>query len=532
MNPLDCINIIVVDDEPISADEMSDLIRDTFSSAFNLHVRTAYNAAAVLRMTQEVPCDLLVCDIQMPGMSGLELTRTLKAQHPELCVLFLTGYDDFNFAYEAFQQNAMHYILKTEGDEKILQAIEEGIDKIVNRRHMLARIRDAEQRYTQMVPAYRRQLLTQLLLGENTTSNLLELSRDSFEYIYVVIARCDAHHGSISACHKLVAQSTVERTVAESLNDALLWSDSVLLDNNYVWFFSMRDNRECASSLFQLMRKARSHLESQLALPLFFVVADHSVEISQLHAKYLELHRMLSQKILRGAAGAAIRHASAHTEHMPPVEALQSSLSQCIHDINESAFDSLQAHLAPILQYLMNIKDVTDPYAAQCTAALNYAFFSYINQNKLFSVLATADQQSARNQPKWYEAVTAELKKDSQKQIDSAVLSISQYIISYIHEHISENIGTSVLAEVSGYSSGYLSRVFKQHKGISIHEYITQARMTLAKEMLINTTLRIYEISTACGYDNTAYFIKVFKSQYGQTPQEYKQSHNQRRPYD
>lgn len=525
----DDINIIVVDDEPISADEMSDLIRDTFSPSVNIHVRTAYSGSSVLRMTQEVPCDLLICDIQMPGMSGLELTKKLKAQQPDLCVLFLTGYDDFNFAYEAFQQNAMHYILKTEGDERILQAVQEGIDKIISRRHMLFRIRDAEQRYAQMVPAYRRQLLTQLLLGENTTSSLLELSRDSFEYVYVIIARCDGRQGSISACHKLIAQSSVERTVAESLNDALLWSDSVLLDNNFVWFFSMRDNRECASSLFQLMRKARSLLESQLALPLFFVVAAHPVGISDLHAKYLELHQMLSQKILRGAAGAAIRHTPATVSSKQPMETIQTNLSQCIHDIKESAFDSLEIHLLPVLSYLDEARDTSDPYIAECISALDFAFFTYINQNKLYAALTAADQKSPRSQAKWFAAITAELKKESQKQIDSAVLSISEYIAAYVHDHISENIGTSVLADVTGYSSGYLSRVFKQHKGISIHEYITQERMSLARELLVNTNLRIYEIASSCGYDNTAYFIKVFKSQVGQTPQEYKQNHTSRR---
>ena len=525
MNQTDYINIIVVDDEPISADEMSDLIRDTFSSSVNIHVRTAYNGSSVLRMTQEVPCDLLICDIQMPGMSGLELTRKLKAQHPDLCVLFLTGYDDFNFAYEAFQQNAMHYILKTEGDERILQAVQEGIDKIVSRRHMLSRIRDAEQRYAQMVPAYRRQLLTQLLLGEDTTSSLLELSRDSYEYVYVVIARCDVRQGPISARHKLVAQSTVERTVAESLNDALLWSDSVLLDNSFVWFFAMRDDRECASSLFQLMRKARSHLETQLSLPLFFVVADQSVGISGLHAKYLELHRMLSQMILRGATGAAIRNAPPAAAGRLPIETIQVSLSQCIHDIKESAFDSLEMHLAPVLLFLEDTQASGDPYVAQCASALSLAFFTHINQNKLYTALAAADQKSSRNHAKWFRAITEELKKESQKQIDSAVLSISEYITAYVRDHISENIGTSVLAEVSGYSSGYLSRIFKQHKGISIHEYITQQRMNLARELLVNTNLRIYEIASSCGYDNTAYFIKVFKSQLGQTPQEYKQNH-------
>jgi len=234
---------------------------------------------------------------------------------------------------------------------------------------------------------------------------------------------------------------------------------------------------------------------------------------------------MLSQMILRGATGAAIRNTPPTSAGRLPIETIQGSLSQCIHDIKENAFDSLEMHLTPVLLFLEDTQASGDPYVAQCASALSLAFFTHINQNKLYTALAAADQKSSRNHAKWFRAITEELKKESQKQIDSAVLSISEYITAYVRDHISENIGTSVLAEVSGYSSGYLSRIFKQHKGISIHEYITQQRMNLARELLVNTNLRIYEIASSCGYDNTAYFIKVFKSQLGQTPQEYKQNH-------
>lgn len=66
------IKIIVVDDEPISADDMSDVIRDEFGKSMNVDVRTAYNAKSVIKMVEESPCDILLSDIQMPGMTGLQ----------------------------------------------------------------------------------------------------------------------------------------------------------------------------------------------------------------------------------------------------------------------------------------------------------------------------------------------------------------------------------------------------------------------------------------------------------------------------
>ena len=121
------IKIIVVDDEPISADDMSDVIRDEFGKSMNVDVRTAYNAKSVIKMVEESPCDILLSDIQMPGMTGLQMVSRLREQFPDMRVLFLTGYDDFSFAYEAFRQHAVQYILKTEGDEVVLAAVKKEI---------------------------------------------------------------------------------------------------------------------------------------------------------------------------------------------------------------------------------------------------------------------------------------------------------------------------------------------------------------------------------------------------------------------
>ena len=71
------IKIIVVDDEPISADDMSDVIRDEFGKSMNVDVRTAYNAKSVIKMVEESPCDILLSDIQMPA-NGKQTERTFS----------------------------------------------------------------------------------------------------------------------------------------------------------------------------------------------------------------------------------------------------------------------------------------------------------------------------------------------------------------------------------------------------------------------------------------------------------------------
>lgn len=130
----DAIRIMVVDDEPIIADELSELLKNHLQDYGNITVRTAYNAATVLKLIAQHSCDILISDIQMPGKSGLELAKEVREIVPDVNILFLTGFNNFAYAYEAFRQNAVHYLLKTEGDEAILQAVRETVDKLrVNR---------------------------------------------------------------------------------------------------------------------------------------------------------------------------------------------------------------------------------------------------------------------------------------------------------------------------------------------------------------------------------------------------------------
>lgn len=518
------IRIIVVDDEPISADELSDLIVKRFSEQMALDVRTVYNAATVLRMVSEAPCDILISDIQMPGMSGLKLAETLRADHPDMSILFLTGFDDFNYAYEAFRQNAAHYVLKTEGDAVILAAIGEVIERMQNRKRMIERIHEAESLFSQMLPAYRRQQLMQVLLGSISPEGLRELRHYDCEHLYLVIGRADGAQGHLPVQQRLTVLSTVEKTFADSMGDAILWSESFQPENTLAWVFSIRDSRACSDTMFQLVRRARKYLDEELCATLFFVVADESVDAARMKDKYLQLHGMLTHEIMNGATGAAIGHPCTPAVAIDETQCvLRQQLNQCLRNIGDGAFDSFAKHLPPITNHLRRSPRLGDPFAEECSATLVGALLAYVNQSRAFAVLETSDSAAPRGTAAWLEHMAGTLMEESKKQQDYAINSITQFITSYIREHVGDNLSTSHLAEVTGYSSGYLSRVFKQQMNVSIHEYITSVRMDLAMQLLRNTNLRIYEIASDCGYDNTAYFIKVFKSQTGQTPQEFKQ---------
>ena len=102
----------------------------------------------------------------------------------------------------------------------------------------------------------------------------------------------------------------------------------------------------------------------------------------------------------------------------------------------------------------------------------------------------------------------------------NTMMSITERTKSYCLSHLSEDLSLTVIGQAIGFNPVYLSRIFKQFEGTSIREYIENCRMDMAMRLIQNSRMKIYEVSEKCGYQNTAYFIKIFKVHFGMTPQE------------
>lgn len=175
-----------------------------------------------------------------------------------------------------------------------------------------------------------------------------------------------------------------------------------------------------------------------------------------------------------------------------------------------------------MIAYLTTHSQTENLLAVEAAQSLNAAILSYVNRNGMISLIVEAEHSGAMGTVAYFKKLQELLVNEAEKRIDNTVKSVAESVVKYINSHISENVSTSVLSDVTGYSSGYLSRIFRQEIGMSIHDYVSQTRMNLAKEMLVNTNLKIYEVAENCGYENTTYFIKIFRISTGITPQDYR----------
>ena len=524
---MDMIKLLIVDDEPISADALGDLLAETMPY---LQINIAYNAAAAMQKAEQDGCDILITDIQMPGLSGLELAKRLKKNIPNLEIIFLTGFEDFSYAYEAFSQQAADYLLKTEGDDRILQSIQNIMSRMEQQERINDRITEAETRYQQMLPYYRRQLLREMLLHpEDATQEHLQAIDLQGGLVYLVVARCVETCGDIR--RKLITLTSVEDILKDSLREPPLWTETMIVESDFVWMLCLGENTNATSSIFQISRKVRRQIEARVGLKLFFVVAEKAVTAKHLNSMFESVHLMLSQKVVQGETGSIINNSAAQTEPEPMdpvmVERINGAAHRvqlCLQDLQEGLWDQMKKHMQPVQRFLEDYPETS--YAFEFRSTLAGALLKTLHKEKmdvdrmeLRELLGTQTDGNVQihQLANWVE-------KRHKVQIDITLRSVTQFVKEYLQKHLNENIGMQEISEATGYSAGYLSRLFRSQEGVTVHDYQTMLRMNLARELLLNTNLRIYEIADHCGYENATYFIKVFRNINGLTPQEYKVS--------
>lgn len=157
--------VLVVDDEEMITDSLAGMLEET--SRFELDVYKAYSGTEALQLLNAFQFDIVISDICMPGTTGIELAQNIRQKWPLCHVIFQTGYDDFHYAQQAIRQRVTHYILKSEGDEILLEAIGEcirSIERDVGLQDTLLKTREETRLYKAML---RRNMVQTLLFDQS-----------------------------------------------------------------------------------------------------------------------------------------------------------------------------------------------------------------------------------------------------------------------------------------------------------------------------------------------------------------------------
>lgn len=505
------IRMIIVDDEYLILDSLKTLV-DWKSIGVEV-AGSADNGAAALDLALKLRPDIILSDIAMPGFSGLELLETLRRHDMRTEVIFITAYGKFEYAKEAIRYGVFDYILKPIDEALLLSSVSRCADKIRSRRGEP----DPERRLNEL-------LLQCLLAGKAPDETGLELLGErglEFPYAALVGIRHEKERSvSVHAGDFSAAWVSAPLRAAEDLTLFLLCFSELPAE---------RPTTERPSVMRQWAAAGADIITVSecTGLAACFERAYAQVSFALIGA---EIHWNKTAGQSRAPVFFADMRKSAAA--FPGFESAVSALSRCVREGRVEAAGGL------LYRFFLGFLETEILYDAgmvelYCIELLDHIIRENgdcINPAALDTSAAASGYMSIRKKiaarsgiREIFNAVCEMLRClcDAETRTRSSLRLVRQ-TVRFIHEHYMENISLPAIAGQFLISPNYLSRIFSAEMGEPFSQYLREYRLNMAKKLLRETYVKVYEIAAQVGYADVVQFSKIFKRFTGMSPHQYR----------
>lgn len=545
------IKLLIVDNERLIVDSLMDLFSQP--DRLELEAYPAYSAAEAMDWLVRTRIDIVLSDIRMPGMDGLELQREIVKQWPWCKVIFLTGYDDFEYIQQGMRNGGVDYLLKSEGHDEIVRAVERTAAQLYEAVEFGQLIRDAERQMQLARPVLLNEYLREVLQGGPEASRRIEdrlaemnapLKGD--REVLQVLGRVDDWPAELSSSDRELMLYAI-RNIAEEYFAKKARCLTVGLDKNkWLWILQPPDEELSAESPKAFIRFVHGTIETiqasckqLLKLGVSFAASHEASAWALASEKFHALNRLHGRGL--GLGKELILYDRPDSEcaaHGPAVQTHETrrhlqklnSLSAFLDNGEQRQF---HAEYSDLMGFIAASASTEEPLKLEIYYSLVSMFLSYMNRWRLHDwVGGTFDlgkltRFDAHRTWQDIEAYFAELAMllFEQKRVDrrSCEDDLIKHIQLYVEHNLAGDLSLTRIGEITGYNPNYLARLYRQITNERLSDFIAGARLEKAKQLLTNHQMIIQDISKAVGFMTEQSFYRFFKKATGLTPQEYRE---------
>lgn len=500
-------NLLLVDDEDLTVERLRGAIPwDTLGID---RVFTAYSMQQAQRVFLKERVDIMICDIEMPAGTGLDLLQWIRDNKYSTTNIFLTGHADFSYAKTALSLQTLEYILKPVAFDEVMAVVSRAVQQLNSKRFEKEKklsIFFREIISGETLPIYDSithaadRLGLSLPPGLFFTPVLLE-NKDNFEL----------QNKEIIWDTKSAVQNILADIIPDLLISPLLFSTHILL---------LFRQTSSAEDIFSACQKALAAIESALSLSVIFCIGERASP-QTLRAENQKLLQRLKEIVAEGGVFPTVNDAAGD----PPVQCCSSAdFLLCTSLLEQGNAAGATSHIRSCFCRLPEInRSLLCAFYEDYWKAICFLLERHnLKLNLLNGSYPEDVTHSAERMLTWVERVNQ--KAAALFSTDTNTVSAIEQAKKYIDTHVYSPISRSQVAESVHLSPEYLSRIFKKELGISLIEYITQTKLNTAKGLLAHSDMSISQISDRLGYGNFAYFSQLFRVSFGVTPSEFRRS--------
>ncbi|WP_068786261.1 helix-turn-helix domain-containing protein [Paenibacillus phocaensis] len=519
--------VLLVDDEPLVHHHLR-TVSDWRTHGFEL-CGEAYEGEAALRMIDRLRPHIVILDVHMQGMNGVELNRTISMRYPTVKTIMLSSYDDYDYVRECLKNGAVDYLLKHRLDADQLLGV---LSKAVRE---MEEDREGQRRKQGSLTEFR-ELLAQVMQGKPGAVKALEddarqsgrlqdavcytvAAMQISSFLLLTESRSDVQTNRLVQQAMDLMQQTLgdqpERIVTYVENGRM----AVLLP------FRERSEQAAATETVRLMSHLQHTLEMFMNLKCTFAVGHVCSSLSKLEASYRTAEQALdASQSLQSSGGRTERMSLTIEEQKQLLLSMENLDRGGVREVIASAFTGLRQQpihaqgVQLIVRELLSIGEkATRKWAPHASGA----------QAETFGLTAREDLGrigSVDGLEQWlysyYEELLDRLKRERAAGHHSR--HVSQVILLILEKYPSY-ITLELAAGAIGLNPSYLSRIFKEETGMTFSEYVNRVRIDASCKLLESGRYSVKQVSVQVGFSTYNYFFKVFKEWTGMTPQAYVQ---------
>lgn len=474
----------------------------------------ATDGKSALLLMEQQPIDLVLVDIKMPVMDGMEFLELATKRFPKTRYVIVSGFSDFEYAKKAIHFQIMDYLLKPISETELNRCLCHAVKELDKEREMekenpmldliscicgsgtaesccgIASIHITEPSTmcwdTHLIQTFTHYLETYRYLG---AEYMIRIEKSHVLIMGILIPEYNPAHHSLSV---------VRQRLTHHLTQAL---SLLFKENRIITLAGIGALSFPAVTALKHSYQTASCLVSQLNLLTEVPLVTAEYELCD---KYKPYSIASKKELLR--------------------RALEKGDIKYFQNVLESYFEILQK------KSMVTERTLSHNYSELLLLLQDFAqskcMESYYEiMPSLFDTEAFGNIRGVSAFIDYFCNLFLMLLKDTNSNRQLTVNSILQEIKTYIEENYAHDITLTFFSDRYHLTKEYLSKQFKEQYGHGIYEYVLLFRMHKAVELLLSSNMKIQEISDHVGYSDTNYFSKAFKTFYGLSPKEYRQQH-------
>lgn len=500
----------------------------------------ASNGIEALELCRQHEPDILLTDIMMPGLTGLELMKEVRSLLPDLKIVVISGYNDFEYAKTAVKYGITDYLLKPVDEKELTEALVRIGDEL-GRKEQLKKISETEkEQYRQALPVMCEAFLNQVISQNNMTSERIrgELHKYGIDFMNNVFTVCvttpdeglRAEDGHAAADYFRALVKWAFKRHAKAVTFPLEQDKTVLVS-------LVNSDRETEG-----IRKAHDIIvkvmSKKYSLTASVGVSGSTHQFCMLHELFADASEALETRFWKGPRTLAFHRKGGLSEEMRltlPEETLNKvTLNLKLSNIQTamSYIDSVSGMLAKgnpsgngayvrpslakeffwqFIQSIIIILNIQLPFIRNEATVSGRQPYDSIRDTVFFDDLISVVRHLLEHVYNFYH--------DKNPLDNTSLVANAKKIIE---KNFAGDISLEQVAKHVHLSPAYLSELFKKETGMSFIDYKTIIRIEQAKKLLSMPSMNIAEVSSKVGYSDPKYFSKLFKKITGKTIFEYK----------